>query len=256
MEIWMHFCAVCGSNRSSVTWETSSSSSLTSQSSSLSFSLVSTVNGENQRTKDSRFTLLPVPPHSLNVLSLSHLLLTPPSLHPVSLNPAWKELVSQRPPSGLISGPLLFSVLTQIIICLGFQTIAFLWVRHQHWYEIWTPQSEWVRRRTIWPFCSFSRFHQKQWQIIGIHKHNCPFLLAVPAISPPTAISLRSTTPARTWTTTTSRTTRTPACSTSRPFSTSSWPSSSPRASPSGSPATKTVRHPCHKPPKSQNSLS
>ncbi|XP_046905428.1 polyamine-transporting ATPase 13A3 isoform X1 [Hypomesus transpacificus] len=60
----------------------------------------------------------------------------------MSLNPAWTELVSQRPPSGLISGPLLFSVLTQIIICLGFQTIAFLWVRHQHWYEIWTPQSD------------------------------------------------------------------------------------------------------------------
>uniref|UniRef100_A0A8C7DU94 Polyamine-transporting ATPase 13A3 n=1 Tax=Oncorhynchus kisutch TaxID=8019 RepID=A0A8C7DU94_ONCKI len=49
----------------------------------------------------------------------------------MSLNPAWKELVSRRPPSGLISGPLLFSVLTQILICLGFQTIAFLWVRHQ-----------------------------------------------------------------------------------------------------------------------------
>uniref|UniRef100_A0A673YKD8 ATPase 13A3 n=1 Tax=Salmo trutta TaxID=8032 RepID=A0A673YKD8_SALTR len=45
----------------------------------------------------------------------------------MSLNPAWKELVSRRPPSGLISGPLLFSVLTQILICLGFQTIAFLW---------------------------------------------------------------------------------------------------------------------------------
>uniref|UniRef100_A0A8C8IMU2 Polyamine-transporting ATPase 13A3 n=1 Tax=Oncorhynchus tshawytscha TaxID=74940 RepID=A0A8C8IMU2_ONCTS len=60
----------------------------------------------------------------------------------MSLNPAWKELVSRRPPSGLISGPLLFSVLTQILICLGFQTIAFLWVRHQAWYHIWTPQSD------------------------------------------------------------------------------------------------------------------
>uniref|UniRef100_A0A673YDV5 ATPase 13A3 n=1 Tax=Salmo trutta TaxID=8032 RepID=A0A673YDV5_SALTR len=48
----------------------------------------------------------------------------------MSLNPAWKELVSRRPPSGLISGPLLFSVLTQILICLGFQTIAFLWDDH------------------------------------------------------------------------------------------------------------------------------
>uniref|UniRef100_A0A4W6DTC2 Polyamine-transporting ATPase 13A3 n=1 Tax=Lates calcarifer TaxID=8187 RepID=A0A4W6DTC2_LATCA len=52
----------------------------------------------------------------------------------MSLNPAWKELVSRRPPSGLISGPLLFSVLTQILICLGFQTITFLWVRQQPWY--------------------------------------------------------------------------------------------------------------------------
>uniref|UniRef100_A0A3P8ZB13 Polyamine-transporting ATPase 13A3 n=1 Tax=Esox lucius TaxID=8010 RepID=A0A3P8ZB13_ESOLU len=49
----------------------------------------------------------------------------------MSLNPAWKELVPRRPPSGLISGPLLFSVLSQIIICLSFQTITFLWVRHQ-----------------------------------------------------------------------------------------------------------------------------
>uniref|UniRef100_A0A673JTP3 Probable cation-transporting ATPase 13A3 n=1 Tax=Sinocyclocheilus rhinocerous TaxID=307959 RepID=A0A673JTP3_9TELE len=39
----------------------------------------------------------------------------------MSLNSAWKELVAQRPPSGLVSGPLLFSVLTQIFICLGFQ---------------------------------------------------------------------------------------------------------------------------------------
>ncbi|XP_056234149.1 polyamine-transporting ATPase 13A3 isoform X1 [Seriola aureovittata] len=57
----------------------------------------------------------------------------------MSLNPAWKELVSRRPPSGLISGPLLFSVLTQILICLGFQTITFLWVRQQPWYTVWTP---------------------------------------------------------------------------------------------------------------------
>uniref|UniRef100_A0A671XJQ2 ATPase 13A3 n=1 Tax=Sparus aurata TaxID=8175 RepID=A0A671XJQ2_SPAAU len=34
------------------------------------------------------------------------------------LNPAWKELVWRRPPSSLISGPLLCSVLTQIITCL------------------------------------------------------------------------------------------------------------------------------------------
>ncbi|XP_077204069.1 polyamine-transporting ATPase 13A3 isoform X3 [Paroedura picta] len=59
----------------------------------------------------------------------------------MSLNPAWHELVAQRPPAGLISGPLLFSVLTQILISLGFQTLGFLWVRQQSWYEPWTPQS-------------------------------------------------------------------------------------------------------------------
>ncbi|KAK7889349.1 hypothetical protein WMY93_024909 [Mugilogobius chulae] len=59
----------------------------------------------------------------------------------MSLNPAWKELVSRRPPSGLISAPLLFSVLTQILVCLGFQTLTFLWVKEQYWYKIWTPQS-------------------------------------------------------------------------------------------------------------------
>ncbi|XP_013855293.1 probable cation-transporting ATPase 13A3 isoform X2 [Austrofundulus limnaeus] len=60
----------------------------------------------------------------------------------MSLNPAWKELVSRRPPSGLISGPLLFSVLTQILICLGFQTVTFLWVQQQPWYTIWTPATD------------------------------------------------------------------------------------------------------------------
>ncbi|XP_041127230.1 probable cation-transporting ATPase 13A3 [Polyodon spathula] len=60
----------------------------------------------------------------------------------MSLNPAWKELVSERPLSGLISGPLLFSVLTQILVCLGFQTLAFLLVKHQSWYHKWTPSSD------------------------------------------------------------------------------------------------------------------
>ncbi|XP_041119543.1 probable cation-transporting ATPase 13A3 isoform X2 [Polyodon spathula] len=60
----------------------------------------------------------------------------------MSLNPAWKELVSERPPSGLISGPLLFSVLMQILVCLGFQTLAFLWVKYQPWYHQWTPSSD------------------------------------------------------------------------------------------------------------------
>lgn len=66
----------------------------------------------------------------------------PPAFSAVSLNPAWKELVAQRPPAGLISGPLLCSVLSQILICLGFQTLGFLWVRQQPWYEVWTPHSE------------------------------------------------------------------------------------------------------------------
>ncbi|XP_062833599.1 polyamine-transporting ATPase 13A3 isoform X3 [Anolis carolinensis] len=57
----------------------------------------------------------------------------------MSLNPAWKELVPRRPPSGLISGPLLCSVLSQILISLGFQTLGFLWVRRQPWYQPWTP---------------------------------------------------------------------------------------------------------------------
>uniref|UniRef100_A0A671RAY8 Probable cation-transporting ATPase 13A3 n=1 Tax=Sinocyclocheilus anshuiensis TaxID=1608454 RepID=A0A671RAY8_9TELE len=47
----------------------------------------------------------------------------------MSLNSAWKELVARRPPSGLISGPLLFSVLAQILICLGFQIMAFLLIQ-------------------------------------------------------------------------------------------------------------------------------
>lgn len=76
--------------------------------------------------------------------SVIHILTSCPVSSSVSLNPAWKELVSRRPPSGLISGPLLFSVLTQILICLGFQTITFLWVRQQPWYTVWTPLTEWV----------------------------------------------------------------------------------------------------------------
>ncbi|KAJ3600011.1 hypothetical protein NHX12_033963 [Muraenolepis orangiensis] len=60
----------------------------------------------------------------------------------MSLNPAWKELVPQPPPSGLISAPLLFSVMTQILICLGFQLVPFLWVQQQPWYEEWTRLSD------------------------------------------------------------------------------------------------------------------
>ncbi|XP_065097075.1 polyamine-transporting ATPase 13A3 isoform X1 [Paramisgurnus dabryanus] len=52
----------------------------------------------------------------------------------MSLNSAWKELVARRPPSGLVSGPLLCSVMTQIIICLGFQVVAFNLVKNLNWY--------------------------------------------------------------------------------------------------------------------------
>ncbi|XP_027875421.1 probable cation-transporting ATPase 13A3 isoform X3 [Xiphophorus couchianus] len=60
----------------------------------------------------------------------------------MSLNPAWKDLVRQRPPSSLISGSLLCSVLTQILTCLAFQVLAFYLVQQQSWYETWTPQSD------------------------------------------------------------------------------------------------------------------
>lgn len=60
----------------------------------------------------------------------------------VSLNAAWKELVSCRPPSGLISAPLLLSVITQILICLGFQIFTFLLVKQQPWYTVWEPITE------------------------------------------------------------------------------------------------------------------
>nr|XP_045005281.1 polyamine-transporting ATPase 13A3 isoform X2 [Jaculus jaculus] len=60
----------------------------------------------------------------------------------MSLNPAWKELVAQRPPSSLISGALLFSVLSQIIICIGFQSLGFFWVKKQPWYKVWHPYTD------------------------------------------------------------------------------------------------------------------
>ncbi|XP_049572859.1 polyamine-transporting ATPase 13A3 isoform X2 [Syngnathus scovelli] len=60
----------------------------------------------------------------------------------MSLNPAWKELVAHPPPSGLISAPLLLSVLSQILICFGFQMVTFFWVQIQPWYTTWTPLSD------------------------------------------------------------------------------------------------------------------
>ncbi|XP_067851372.1 polyamine-transporting ATPase 13A3 isoform X2 [Heptranchias perlo] len=60
----------------------------------------------------------------------------------MSLNAAWEELVPQRPPSGLISASLIFSVLSQILISAVFQTTGFLMVKQQTWYEVWTPNSD------------------------------------------------------------------------------------------------------------------
>ncbi|XP_067879690.1 polyamine-transporting ATPase 13A3-like isoform X2 [Heterodontus francisci] len=59
----------------------------------------------------------------------------------MSLNSSWKELVPQRPPSSLISVPLLLSVSMQILLSLSFQITAFLLVKEQPWYEMWTPSS-------------------------------------------------------------------------------------------------------------------
>ncbi|XP_035375922.1 probable cation-transporting ATPase 13A3 [Electrophorus electricus] len=60
----------------------------------------------------------------------------------MSLNPAWKELVAERPPSSLISLPLLFSVLSQMVLSLVIQIFAFFWVQQQGWYQHWSPQAD------------------------------------------------------------------------------------------------------------------
>ncbi|XP_008581952.1 PREDICTED: probable cation-transporting ATPase 13A3 [Galeopterus variegatus] len=78
----------------------------------------------------------------------------------MSLNPAWKELVAQRPPSGLISGALLFSVLSQIIICIGFQSLGFFWVKQQPWYEEWHPHSD-VCNTTRSPYWNSSHLYNE-----------------------------------------------------------------------------------------------
>lgn len=117
--------------RSSVTSGTSSSSSSTSQS----FSSLSSPVSVQKQSNTCFCCDYPFP--FFMVIVFFHSLFSS-----VSLNPAWKELVSCRPPSGLISGPLLFSVLTQILICLGFQILAFLWVQQQPWYSVWTPLTE------------------------------------------------------------------------------------------------------------------
>ncbi|XP_051875034.1 polyamine-transporting ATPase 13A3-like isoform X2 [Pristis pectinata] len=60
----------------------------------------------------------------------------------MSLNAAWKELVPQKLPSGLISPSMLFSVMSQILISAVFQITSFLLVKQQTWYEVWTPNSD------------------------------------------------------------------------------------------------------------------
>ncbi|GCC19852.1 hypothetical protein chiPu_0018575 [Chiloscyllium punctatum] len=60
----------------------------------------------------------------------------------MSLNSSWKELVPRRPPSSLISVPMLLSVSMQILLSLAFQVTAFLLVKEQPWYETWTPSSK------------------------------------------------------------------------------------------------------------------
>nr|XP_057929208.1 polyamine-transporting ATPase 13A3-like [Doryrhamphus excisus] len=52
----------------------------------------------------------------------------------MSLNPAWKKLMRRTPPTSLKSGPVVFSVLSQILNCLLFQLLAFFLVRQQSWY--------------------------------------------------------------------------------------------------------------------------
>ncbi|XP_067828171.1 polyamine-transporting ATPase 13A3-like [Heptranchias perlo] len=59
----------------------------------------------------------------------------------MSVNSSWKELVPQRPPSSLMSVPMLLSVSMQIFLSLAFQVTAFLLVKEQPWYETWTPSS-------------------------------------------------------------------------------------------------------------------
>ncbi|XP_064185048.1 polyamine-transporting ATPase 13A3-like isoform X1 [Anguilla rostrata] len=57
----------------------------------------------------------------------------------MSLSPAWKELVAQRPPSSLLSPSLLLSVIGQILLALSFQTATFLLA---HTYSCESAQNE------------------------------------------------------------------------------------------------------------------
>nr|XP_057945763.1 polyamine-transporting ATPase 13A3-like [Doryrhamphus excisus] len=57
----------------------------------------------------------------------------------MGLNPAWKKLVRDTPQTRLITGPVLFSVISQIVNCLLFQLLPFFLVKQQSWYETLTP---------------------------------------------------------------------------------------------------------------------
>uniref|UniRef100_A0A8C4QPU4 ATPase 13A3 n=1 Tax=Eptatretus burgeri TaxID=7764 RepID=A0A8C4QPU4_EPTBU len=57
----------------------------------------------------------------------------------VSLAEAWKELTLKRPPFSLTSPRLIMSLLLQVVIMVGIQVAAFLWVRVQPWHAVWHP---------------------------------------------------------------------------------------------------------------------
>ncbi|XP_077412443.1 polyamine-transporting ATPase 13A3-like [Vanacampus margaritifer] len=57
----------------------------------------------------------------------------------MSLNPAWNTLTRCAPPTSLLSGQLLFSILSQTLNCLLFQFLAYFLVQQQSWYQ--TPKS-------------------------------------------------------------------------------------------------------------------
>ncbi|XP_072114405.1 polyamine-transporting ATPase 13A3-like isoform X1 [Mobula birostris] len=57
----------------------------------------------------------------------------------MSLNSSWKELVPQRPPTSLMSVPILLSMLLQTLLTLAFQVTAFLLVKEQPWYRAGIP---------------------------------------------------------------------------------------------------------------------
>ena len=46
----------------------------------------------------------------------------------------WETLVAQRPPGSLISGPNLFSIFSQILLSLGVQVGAYLYLSTMDWY--------------------------------------------------------------------------------------------------------------------------